>query len=145
MRRARPKDAAACAAILRGWIDETPWFRTAHPPRADARSVAGRIDAGAVTVAERGGAVAAFLALEGDYVACLYVAPDARGAGLGRRLIARAKRRRQRLCLWTFQANAAARRFYEREGFVERRRTDGRDNDEGLPDVEYVWPAQEAA
>jgi ribosomal protein S18 acetylase RimI-like enzyme len=32
-----------------------------------------------------------------------------------------------------------AQRFYERHGFVETRRTDGRDNEEGTPDILYVW------
>lgn len=143
LRPARPDDATACAAILRRWIAETPWFVTPHPPQADTPFVARKIDAGAVTVAERDGTVAGFLALEGDYVACLYVDGAHRGHGLGHRLLAHARRQRDRLSLWTFQANAAARRFYEREGFVERQRTDGHDNDEGLPDVEYVWTAKE--
>ena len=40
--------------------------------------------------------------------------------------------------LWTFAANTGARRFYERHGFVATRRTDG-DNEEGAPDILYVW------
>ncbi len=42
------------------------------------------------------------------------------------------------LRLWTFQANHKARKFYEREEFVELRRTNG-DNEEGLPDILYGW------
>jgi hypothetical protein len=42
--------------------------------------------------------------------------------------------------LWTFVANAGARRFYAREGFVEARRTEG-ENEEGLPDVLLTWRA----
>ena len=40
-------------------------------------------------------------------------------------------------------ANLAAQRFYLREGFVEKKRTDGQRNSEGLPDIEYHWHAQE--
>jgi ribosomal protein S18 acetylase RimI-like enzyme len=47
--------------------------------------------------------------------------------------------RPQRLALWAFQANTSARRFYERHGFVEARRTDGRDNEERTPDVLYAY------
>jgi hypothetical protein len=43
------------------------------------------------------------------------------------------------LRLWTFASNAGAQRFYERHGFVETRRTDGRDNEERAPDILYVW------
>ncbi len=39
--------------------------------------------------------------------------------------------------LWCFQANAGARRFYERHGFTAVAFTDGRGNEEGCPDVLY--------
>jgi ribosomal protein S18 acetylase RimI-like enzyme len=42
--------------------------------------------------------------------------------------------RPERIQLWTFASNAGAQRFYERHGFVETRRTDGR----GAPDILYV-------
>jgi ribosomal protein S18 acetylase RimI-like enzyme len=42
------------------------------------------------------------------------------------------------LRLWTFASNAATQRFYERHGFVETHRTDGRDNKEGASDILYV-------
>jgi hypothetical protein len=38
-----------------------------------------------------------------------------------------------------FQANAGARRFYLRHGFVEAGRTDGRGNEERAPDILYVF------
>ena len=41
--------------------------------------------------------------------------------------------------LWTFQVNARARRFYERNDFVEAELTDGSGNEEREPDVRYVW------
>jgi hypothetical protein len=41
--------------------------------------------------------------------------------------------------LWTFQRNALARRFYEKEGFVAVRETDGSGNEEREPDVLYLW------
>jgi putative acetyltransferase len=56
-----------------------------------------------------------------------------RGEGSARRLD-HAKVGRDRLSLWTFQANERARR----EGFAEVRMTEG-DNKEGLPDVLLEW------
>jgi RimJ/RimL family protein N-acetyltransferase len=71
----------------------------------------------------------------------LFVAPDAVGGGLGSALLGFALAPEQRcgraVRLWTFQANAGARRFYERQGFVPVRFTDGRDTVERCPDVLY--------
>ena len=80
------------------------------------------------------------LVLDGPWVAQLYVAPGRTGEGIGAALLGLAKRRRPGgLQLWTFAANRGAQRFYERHGFVATRRTDGRDNEEGAPDVLYAW------
>lgn len=92
-------------------------------------------------VALADGAVAAMLVLDGEWVDQLYVDPDWTGKGVGTVLLDLAKRRRPtRLRLWTFQANAGARRFYERHGFVPKETTAG-DNEEGAPDVRYEWTA----
>jgi GNAT superfamily N-acetyltransferase len=91
-------------------------------------------------VAEQDGALAGILVLDGEVVDQLYVEPGLTGRGVGSALLAVAKRERpQGLRLWTFQSNAGARRFYERHGFAEVRRTDGRDNEERAPDVLYAY------
>jgi len=43
------------------------------------------------------------------------------------------------LTLDTFQVNARARRFYERNGFRIDALGDGTSNEAGQPDVRYVW------
>jgi GNAT superfamily N-acetyltransferase len=89
-------------------------------------------------VAEHDGALAGILVLDGEFVDQLYVDPGLTGRGIGSALLAVAKRERpQGLRLWTFQTNTGARRFYERHGFVEVRRTAGRDNEERAPDILY--------
>jgi GNAT superfamily N-acetyltransferase len=94
-----------------------------------------------VWVGEAEGAVIALLVLDEDWVDQLYVAPDWTSKGVGSRLLDIAKQRRPRgLQLWTFQANAGARRFYERHGFVATATTEG-DNEEEAPDVRYRWNA----
>jgi GNAT superfamily N-acetyltransferase len=93
----------------------------------------------ATWVAVVDGEVVALLVLDGPWVDQLYVDPSATGRGLGSSLIEHAKARRpDGLDLWTFQANARARRFYARHGFVEVARTEG-DNEEGAPDVRLRW------
>ena len=53
------------------------------------------------------------------------------------------KRRCDRLALRVFEANAAARRFYRREGFVEVARCDGRRNEETLPEIACLWARED--
>ena len=85
------------------------------------------------------GALVGMLALDNEWVDQLYVEPAVTGQGIGRELIALAKRERPSgLRLWTFESNVRAQRFYERHGFSARDRTAG-DNEEGAPDVLYVW------
>jgi RimJ/RimL family protein N-acetyltransferase len=99
-----------------------------------------------VLEAQDSGELLAMLSLSADadevhWIERLYVAANAVGAGLGTELLrfalAPAQRRDRIVRLWTFQANAGARRFYERLGFVPIRFTDGHDNIERCPDVLY--------
>ena len=70
----------------------------------------------------------------------LYVHPGRLGEGIGRELLELAKRESPGgLELYTFQVNARARRFYERNGFVAEAFGDGSHNEEHQPDVRYAW------
>ena len=82
---------------------------------------------------------AGFLARQDGELDALYLAPHARGKGLGKALLDEAKAAEEMLTLWAFQANVGARRFYAREGFVEAFMTNGDGNVEGLKDVRLVW------
>src|SRR3954453_19402676 len=91
---------------------------------------------------DRAGTPVGILVLDGKWVDQLYVEPAMTGQGIGAQLLRFAKRRRpEGLRLWTFVSNGGAHRFYERHGFVETERTDGRDNEERAPDILYAWPA----
>lgn len=138
LRPIKTEDAPACAAILREWIDGTPWFPSLHPPSADQGFLERRIAAGGGAVAETDG-ILGFIAWEDQYVSCLYVRAAARGAGVGAALLSAAKAASDTLRLWTFVANEGAQRFYLREGFRELQRTDGQDNEERMPDIEFGW------
>lgn len=134
IRRAEPGDAAGCARILGDWVRETGWLPLLHTREEDLGFLSALIARAEVFVAEGG-----FLVREGEDVLALYLAPEARGRGLGKALMERAKEGRDRLCLWAFAQNEGALRFYAREGFVAVERTDGAGNEAGLPDVRMVW------
>jgi len=86
------------------------------------------------------GSLAGILVLDGPWLEQLYVEPTLIGRGVGSALLRLANRQRpEGLRRWTFASNTGAQRFYERHGFVATRRTDGRDNEEGAPDILYVW------
>ena len=130
-----PGDAPALGAILSDWIDETEWMPRLHSRDEDRGFVAGLIATAEVwTDATCSG----FIARSGEELPALYIAAHARGTGLGAQLVHHARSGRDRLGLWTFQANSRAIAFYRRQGFREAARTDG-DNDEDLPDMRLIW------
>jgi GNAT superfamily N-acetyltransferase len=91
------------------------------------------------------GTLVGIMVLDGSWIDQLYVEPTMTGRGIGASLVKLAKGERPAgLRLWTFASNAGARRFYEQHGFVERHRTEA-DNEEGAPDILYVWPGQGVA
>ena len=149
VRRAGDEDAAVVADVLitsrlasSGAIppavhaddDVRRWVRSTLVPESEVW-VAEVPDAGVVAV----------LALSDDWIDQLYVAPGHTGQGIGTRLVDLARRRRpEGLQLWTFASNVGAQRFYERHGFVAVETTDGSGNEEGAPDIRYVWPRRDS-
>jgi len=83
--------------------------------------------------------VAGFMTLAPGWLEQLYVDPKRLGEGIGRMLLDLAKELQPNLLLWTFQVNERARRFYERNGFTVVRFGDASNNEEGQPDVQYIW------
>lgn len=135
IRRGVRGDAAEMTAIFRaarGAMDYLPLLHTADEDAAwIAGPVLGELE---VWMTANG-----WIALSPERIEHLYVAPGWQGRGVGGRLVALAQGRYARLDLWTFQANAGARRFYARHGFSEVERTDGQGNEERLPDVRLEW------
>jgi GNAT superfamily N-acetyltransferase len=102
----------------------------------DVVDVGGVVDADGV-----GDAAGAQRGVAARWVDQLYVRVGAQRNGAGTALLRHAQQRSPGgIDLWTFQANAGARRFYEGGGFVAVAMTDG-DNEEGEPDVRYRWRA----
>lgn len=138
LRPATPADAPALARTLGDWVRETGWMPVLHTREEDEDFLRHLIDTTEVTLAEDGQPLG-FLSLDSHDVRALYLAPEARGRGIGRALLGHAKAARNRLELWTFEANGRAVAFYERQGFRVAQRTDGSGNDEGLPDLRLIW------
>ena len=106
-------------------------FNIAHGSYTERHNVLVRLDAGDVV---------GFAAIADGWLEHLYLAPGWTGRGIGTDLLTIARTRCPAgLQLWTFQVNAGARRFYEREGFRAVESTDGSANEEREPDVRYVW------
>lgn len=144
IRTGRGGDAEAIADVhIEARREAMPWPPVLHSREETIAYFAGEVLANEeVLVAETGGTVAGFIALAGDHIDHLYVAPEHQGRGIGDALLTIAERMRPGgLSLWTFQRNARARRFYEARGFAACEFTDGSRNEEREPDVLYRWPA----
>lgn len=144
LRPAQPTDAGKLGAMITEAVAANSWKPVLHTGAEDIGHAGRLIDRGWVTVAcDENGRVLGFIARNGDVVQSLYVARHGQGMGVGKALLDAAKAVQPRLTLWTFEANTGAQRFYEREGFTVAERTDGRENEEGLPDIRYVWQARQ--
>ncbi len=139
IRPAKSTDAGAVGAVLSEFTQLTDWLPKVHTRAQDVAHAGQMIDRGWVTVTCQEQVVTGFLARETTTIHALYIAASHHRQGLGRALLNHAKAGVNRLSLWTFQANVPAQAFYRAEGFVEAERTNGAGNDEGLPDIRYLW------
>lgn len=144
LRPARTTDAAVLGRILWQFQEDNDWMPDLYSSAETTGFCATMIAYGWVTVAELDDRVAGFLARDGEEVCALYLDRFANRKGVGLALIDDAKAQCDRLTLRTFQANAGARRFYRRQGFVEMARGDGSDNEENLPEITLGWTRESA-
>ena len=143
LRRAGPDDAEAVCDV---YVRSRASAGAAIPPEVHTRDqVAAFVTHVIVATRETwlawdGDRPAGVVVLDGDELDWLYVAPEQQGRGVGSALVRHAMAcRPDGLALWTFVSNAPARGFYEAHGFRAVRETDGARNEEGAPDVRYVW------
>lgn len=109
-----------------------------HTPEEDCEHLRDMLSRGRITLAEHEDCLLGFLVDLDGWVAHLYLDPNARRQGIGQILLDDAKSCHDALELWCFQQNWAARAFYEKNGFVAIKETDG-ENEEKLPDRLYRW------
>jgi GNAT superfamily N-acetyltransferase len=144
LRQATPTDADGVADVYlasrKAFLSFAP---LAHSDREIRQWVADAlIPSGGVTVAAIDNEVIGMMALSRDgqldWIDQLYLHPSAVGRGIGTLLLERGKQELGPVIrLYTFQANAASRRFYERHGFQPVAVSEGALNEEHSPDVQY--------
>ena len=140
-RQATLDDADGIAAVFSSSLRLLTFLPVLHTVEEDRRFIENIIlKECEVIVAEGDPGIVSFLALNGEEIRLLYSHPDFIGSGAGSLLLDAVKKSSVvALELWCFQANERARRFYEERGFRAVRFTDGRDNEEKVPDVRYRW------
>jgi ribosomal protein S18 acetylase RimI-like enzyme len=142
MRRATPDDAPAVADVYLASFAATYDFPLAHTDDQVRAWIREAVVAGGRTwvAIDADAAVVGMMVVAPGDLDQLYVHPDRLGQGIGRQMldVARAESPAG-LELYTFQVNERARRFYERNGFRAEWFGDGSANEEGQPDVRYVW------
>lgn len=148
MRKVEAHDWRQMAEVFiaaRAAMPYLPDLHTRAETRAFFKAVAESLEVWVAEAADDGGKrITGFAAIHDaggeTWLDHLYIHPAMQGRGLGEALLDIVKTQRpQGFSLWTFQQNSGARRFYERHGLTLARLTDGRDNEEKLPDALYVW------
>ena len=155
IRVAKCYESDACVDVFRAaWRGMTFVPQDLHTAAEDRRWMrdvfAGQLVlvAEAETPAEGDGGmngIIGLLSMSDGTVHNLYVRPGFQGQGIGHQLLETAKTcSGGELRLWVFEPNAGAIRFYERHGFVTVRKTDGRENEENVPDRLMAWRMDQA-
>lgn len=134
-------DMNAAAAVHRASFNHAlPSLAGLHTPDEDRVFYRTQVfTACEVWGAEKQSKLVGIIAFRPEWIDQLYVLPDAQRHGVGSDLLEIAQNAFPVLNLWTFQRNRAARRFYEANGFIFVRETDGSGNEEKEPDVLYRW------
>jgi len=143
IREAVENDLAACAKIINDYIDETDWLpRTLSRNEMQGVFTPDMLASRYFLVAEKDGVIGGYLSMdvENGKIPGLYLARRFRCGGTGKALIERAKRKcPQGLSLTVFEPNQHAKRFYEREGFVEIAEQRSDETPEGVPVLTMRW------
>lgn len=148
LREGSDRDAAAISELLiasrRAFIPYAPMVHSAAEVHTWVQGTL--IPSRGVTVACNPETIVGLLATslaEGiAWIDQLYILPESVGKGIGSSLLRHGLASLARpVRLYTFQANAGARRFYEKHGFRATAFSDGSTNEENCPDVLFELAA----
>lgn len=140
-REANSSDAPGCVEILENYIEQTSWLPiTLNDTQTLVTDWGSLFESEKAWVALDGNRIVGFCerdASAGNNIGALYVVPEFRSLGIGKRLLDMAKTDCDDIVVWAYEKNVQARRFYRREGLVEI----GRDVDEdcNLMNIVHVW------
>lgn len=139
-------DLPACATIVNDHIDSLDWLPRTFPREQTLSLFQRGYETGRdIHVAERDDVIEGYISVETrlglpDHVHGFYLRPDARGKGIGKALLDRAKERSpEGLELTAFEPNVDGQRFYAREGFVEVLEKRATHTEEGVATLFFVW------
>lgn len=148
IRTAKQADSEEVARVyLRSRKRFLPFAPLAHDDEEVTRWISQTlIPSGCVLVVETKSGIVGMMASSRkndiSWIDHLYLHPNLVGKGIGSAMLDLAKAELPPpIRLYTFQANAGARRFYERHGFVPISLSDGSDNEELCPDILYEYAA----
>lgn len=81
--------------------------------------------------------ITGFVGLDNNYIAGIFVSPDAQSGGIGKQLLDHVKSLKPELTLKVYQQNEGAVRFYQREDFVVQ--SEGIDDSTGEKEYLMTW------
>jgi GNAT superfamily N-acetyltransferase len=138
-RPANANEADAIAHVSSTSLRSLSFVPILHTEEEDRAFIRETLQSCSVTVVEDDGVIIGVLARCDEEIRLLHVLPSHRRRGVGTLLINKAKEEAEKLELWCFQQNIAARQFYESHDFEPVLFTKGQNNEEKLPDVRYRW------
>ena len=143
IREAGIEDLPGCADIINDYIDSTPWLpRTISRAQIAALFNQDMLKSRYFLVADSGRKVGGYLSLneETGQIGGFYLDPGFRQQGAGKTMLDHAKvRSPDQIKLTVFEPNQRAKRFYEREGFVELPDQRQEETEEGIPTLMMCW------
>ncbi|WP_088164390.1 acetyltransferase [Delftia sp. K82] len=125
LRTSRPEDGAALVDLWRRSVDATHHFLSPDDRKAIDAEVVEFLPHAPVTVAvDEHDQPHGFMLIDGTHMEALFIDPDVRGTGIGRRLLQHGLALHGQLSTDVNMQNSQAVGFYQRMGFVETGRSE---------------------
>ena len=142
LRPSSPQDSARVIEIWQGAVDATHDFLSAEDRAAIEEEVRGFLPQAPLMLAVDGDDMPlGFMLVDSRHMEALFIAPEARGQGVGRLLVEAALAERPALTTDVNEQNAQAVGFYERLGFVATGRSDHDGQGRAYPIIHMQYKA----